>query len=85
MGFTGILTLFIPAQVGQRMFNHFGLLHCLNILTIYSVPKAYFAIKRGDVKTHKTAMILLYIGGIIVTGSLAILAPGRFLNTLIFH
>ena len=85
MGITGILTLFIPAQVGQRIFNHFGLLHLLSLLTIYSVPKAWFAIKRGDVKTHKSAMIKLYIGGIIVAGSFAILAPGRYLHTLFFN
>ena len=85
MGITGILTLFIPAQVGQRIFNHFGALHLLSILTIYAVPRAWFAIKRGDVKTHKSAMIKLYIGGIIVAGSFAILAPGRYLHTLFFN
>ena len=85
MGITGILTLFIPAQVGQRIFNHFGLLHLLSILTIYTVPKAWFAIKRGDIKTHKNSMIRLYIGGIIIAGSFAILAPGRYLHTLFFN
>jgi uncharacterized membrane protein len=85
MGFTGILTLFIPAQIGQRIFNHFGVLHLLSFLTIYSVPKAWFAIKRGDVKTHKSAMIKLYIGGIIIAGIFAILAPGRYLHTLFFN
>jgi uncharacterized membrane protein len=50
MGITGVLTLFIPAQVGQRIFNHFGLLHLLSLLTMYSVPKAWLAIKRGDVE-----------------------------------
>jgi uncharacterized membrane protein len=85
MGLTGILTLFIPAQVGQRIFNHFGLLHLLSILTIYTVPKAWFAIKRGDVKTHKNSMIRLYVGGIIIAGSFAIFAPGRYLHTLFFN
>jgi uncharacterized membrane protein len=85
MGITGILTLFIPAQVGQRIFNHFGALHLLSILTIYAVPRAWFAIKRGDVKTHKSAMIRLYIGGIIIAGGFAILAPGRYLHTLFFN
>jgi uncharacterized membrane protein len=85
MGITGVLTLFIPAQVGLRIFNHFGLLHLLSLLTMYSVPKAWLAIKRGDVKTHKSAMIQLYIGGIIVAGSFAILAPGRYLFTLFFN
>ena len=85
MGITGILTLFIPAQVGQRILNHFGALHLLSILTIYAVPRAWFAIKRGDVKTHKSAMIRLYIGGIIIAGGFAILAPGRYLHTLFFN
>jgi len=85
MGLTGVLTLFIPAQVGQRILNHFGLLHLLSILTIYTVPKAWFAIKRGNVKSHKYSMISLYIGGIIIAGGFAILAPGRYLHTLLFN
>jgi uncharacterized membrane protein len=84
MAFTGALTLFIPAQVGHRVFNHFGLLHLLSLLTLWSVPKAWFAIKRGDVKAHKSAMIKLYIGGIIIAGGFAILAEGRYLNYLLF-
>jgi uncharacterized membrane protein len=84
MAFTGMLTLFIPAQVGYRIFNHFGLLHLLSLLTLWSVPKAWFAIKRGDVKAHKSAMIKLYIGGIIIAGGFAILAEGRYLNYLLF-
>jgi uncharacterized membrane protein len=84
MAFTGVLTLFIPAQVGHRIFNHFGLLHLLSLLTLWSVPKAWFAIKRGDVKAHKSAMIKLYIGGIIIAGGFAILAEGRYLNYLLF-
>lgn len=85
MGITGVLTLFIPAQVGQRVFNHFGVLHLLSLLTMYSVPKAWFAIKKGDVKTHKQSMIRLYIGGIIIAGSFAIFAPGRYLHSLFFN
>ena len=84
MAFTGVLSLFIPAQVGHRIFNHFGLLHLLSLLTLWSVPKAWFAIKRGDVKVHKSAMIKLYIGGIIIAGGFAILAEGRYLNYLLF-
>lgn len=85
MGITGILTLFIPAQIGQRIFNHFGPLHLLSILTIYTVPTAWFAIKRGDVKSHKIAMIMLYVGGIIIAGGFAIFAPGRYLHSLFFN
>jgi hypothetical protein len=40
MGITGNLTLFIPAQIGQRISNHFGELDLLSLLTIYLLPKA---------------------------------------------
>lgn len=84
MGITGFLTLFIPAQVGYKLFNHFGGLHLLSLLTIWTVPKAWLAIRKGDINTHKNAMIRLYIGGIIIAGSFAIFAEGRYLNTLFF-
>jgi len=84
MGITGILTLFIPAQVGHKLFNHFGGLHLLSLLTLWTVPKAWLAIRKGDIKTHKNAMIRLYIGGIIIAGGFAIFAEGRYLNTLFF-
>lgn len=84
MFLTGILTLFIPAQVGMQFLGHFGFLHLLSLLTIWTVPVAWFAIKRGDVKKHKSAMIKLYIGGIIIAGGFAILAEGRYLHQLLF-
>jgi uncharacterized membrane protein len=43
---TAIISLYMQAQVGLRMFNHFGWLHCFSILTIYTVPTAYFAAKK---------------------------------------
>lgn len=85
MLFTGGLTLFIPAEVGARILNHFGFLHLLSLVTLWAVPRAWFAIKRGNVKTHKRAMILLYVGGILLAGGFAILAKGRYLNTLLFN
>jgi uncharacterized membrane protein len=84
MGLTGVLTLFIPAYVGPRLLNHFGLLHLLSILTLWSVPRAYFAIKRGDVRTHKWSMIRLYFGGIIIAGAFAIFVEGRYLHSVLF-
>ena len=85
MGFTGLLTLFMPAQVGPTLWNHFGLLHLLSILTIWSVPRAWIAIKNGQVEVHKTAMTRLYVGGLLLAGSFAVFAEGRYLNKLIFH
>ena len=83
MLFTAIVTLFMPADVGPTIFNHFGWIHSFSFLTIYTVPTAYFAIKKGNVKVHKRKMILLYFGAIIIAGGFTFV-PGRYLHTLFF-
>ncbi|MEM6298779.1 MAG: DUF2306 domain-containing protein [Bacteroidota bacterium] len=50
---TSISTLFMPAKVGFRLFDHFGWIHGFSILTLYSVPTAYLAIKKGNVRSQK--------------------------------
>ncbi|WP_339916349.1 DUF2306 domain-containing protein [Yeosuana marina] len=83
MLFTAIVTLFMPAHVGPKIFNHFGWIHSFSFLTIYSVPTAYWAIKKGNVKAHKRKMILLYFGAIIIAGAFTF-SPGRYLHDLFF-
>lgn len=84
MGFTAIWTLFLPAEFGPRLFQHFGLLHLLSLLTAWTVPTAWRAAQRGDIRGHKSAMIKLYIGGVLIAGSFAVLGQGRYLNLLFF-
>ena len=83
MMLTGLITLCMPAQVGPQLFNHFGWIHSFSLLTLYSAPKAYLAIRRGDVKSHRNSMIGLYVGGILIAGSFT-LVPGRYLHELFF-
>lgn len=83
MLFTATVTLFMSARVGPRLFNHFGYIHLFSFLTIWTIPRAYFAIKRGDIKAHKTAMILLYFGAIIIAGGFTFM-PGRYLYQFFF-
>ena len=85
MGMTGIITLFMPSQGEFKLLNHFGPLHVLSVITLYTVPTAYRAAKNKNIAAHKSAMIQLYIGGIIIAGSWAILGEGRLLNELFFH
>ncbi|WP_296698942.1 DUF2306 domain-containing protein [Algoriphagus sp.] len=80
---TASITLFMPAEVGPQFLGHFGWIHLFSILTIYTVPTAYSAIKNGNIKTHKRKMILLYFGAIIIAGGFT-LTPGRYLNDLFF-
>jgi uncharacterized membrane protein len=83
MVLTGITTLFMQAQVGPRLFDHFGWIHSFSVLTLYSAPRAYFAIRKGQVKAHQYSMIGLYVGGIVIAGTLTFL-PGRFLHEVFF-
>lgn len=80
---TAIITLFMPADVGPRILNHFGWIHSFSFLTIYTVPTAYLAIKKGNVKAHKRKMILLYFGAIIIAGGFTFV-PGRYLYNFFF-
>lgn len=83
MMITAIITLFMSAHVGPRILNHFGWIHCFSFLTLYTVPTAYWAIKKENIKSHKRKMILLYFGAIIIAGGFTF-TPGRYLYELIF-
>lgn len=81
---TATLSLFMSARVGPVFFGHFGLIHLLSLLTIYTVPISYFAVKKGHIKKHKYSMIMLYIGGIFIAGMFALM-PGRLLHIWMFE
>ena len=83
MAATGVITLFMPAQVGPRFLGHFGYIHMFSLLTLHGVPTAYLAARRGDIKTHQREMIGLYVGGILIAGALAF-GPSRLLNNWLF-
>lgn len=79
---TSLIALLMPAHVGgYKLFNHFGWLHIFSVVTLVTVPRSYWAIKSGNVKSHKWSMILLYVGAILIAGSFTLM-PGRYLHTL---
>lgn len=80
---TAVITLFMPAAVGAQLFNHFGWIHLFSFLTLWTVPTAYTAIRRGNIKSHKRKMILLYFGAIVIAGGFT-LTPGRYLHGVFF-
>jgi uncharacterized membrane protein len=80
---TATITLFMPAQVGPRVVGHLGFIHLFSLLVFYSVPTAFINARRGDVKGHRSAMIGLYVGGLLIAGSFAFM-PGRLLHSWLF-
>jgi uncharacterized membrane protein len=80
---TGIATLLMPAEVGPRFLGHFGFIHLFSVLTLYSAPAAFIYARRGNITAHRGNMIGLYIGGLLIAGSFALM-PGRMFNDLLF-
>lgn len=83
MLFTATVTLFMEAQVGPLFLNHFGYLHLLSLLVLRTVPLAYKAARRGNIKAHKRHMISLYIGALLLAGGFTLM-PGRLMNMWLF-
>jgi len=80
---TAIITLFMPAQVGSTVLNHFGFIHLFSLLTFVTVIGAYLSVLKGNIQAHRFNMLGLYIGGIIIAGAFTFV-PGRLLHTWFF-
>lgn len=55
---TALIALLIPAGVGHQFFNHFGYLHLLSIIVLWTVPTAFLAVKKGNIKSHQRKMLI---------------------------
>lgn len=80
---TAIVALFMPAQVGPKFLGHFGFIHLFCLLVLYSVPSAYFAVRKGNIVKHKAHLMGVYVGGILIAGAFAFM-PGRLLHNWLF-
>jgi len=83
MLFTAFVTLFMEAVVGPKFLNHFGFIHLLSLLVLYTVPTSYRAIRVGNIKLHKRKMVGLYAGALLIAGAFT-LSPGRLIHSWLF-
>lgn len=83
MLFTATVTLFMSAEVGPRLLDHFGFIHLLSVLVLFTIPTAYIAARNGNVTVHRGNMIGLYVGGLLIAGSFTLM-PGRLLHGWMF-
>lgn len=81
---TALITLLMPAEVGPRFLGHFGFIHAFSLLALLNVPVAYAAVRLGNIRAHRAAMIWLYVGGILIAGAFAF-SPGRMLHAWLFR
>lgn len=79
MLFTAVITLFMSAELGPTLLGHFGFIHGFSLLVLVSVPGAYLAARRGNIRRHRLSMLGLYAGGLLLAGGFALM-PGRMLH-----
>lgn len=79
MTVTAVSSLFIRQINGGA----FSFIHILSGLTLVALPMAVHAARRHRVKDHRGHMVGLFVGALIVAGSLAFL-PGRLMWAVFF-
>jgi uncharacterized membrane protein len=69
---------------GLRMWGPFSPIHLLSIFTLVVLPIAVLNARGHKVIAHRNAMLGLFVGALVVAGSLAILVPGRVMHEVVF-
>jgi uncharacterized membrane protein len=82
MTITAIAAIFVH-EVNPSGFMGWSLIHIFVVITLVSVVSAIWAARRHDVRRHRNAMIGLYVGGLMIAGSLTFL-PGRIMHRVFF-
>ena len=82
--FSSFISLFLEAKVGHQFLNHFGWIHLLSLLTLWTVPYSFYTIKKGNVKSHQRYMVFLYWTCLLIAGVFT-LSPGRYLHGVLFN
>jgi uncharacterized membrane protein len=83
MTITAITTLFIHILMPTSPFFGLSPLHLLIPLTLFGVFGALHGAWTHNIREHKIAMIALYVGAILIAGSLTLL-PGRIMHAVVF-
>ncbi len=76
MTMTAIVTFFI------RGTGHLSWLHLFIPLTLFGVIASVINLRRGNIPGHKRAMIMLYVGALVIAGVFAF-APGRLMHDMV--
>ncbi len=83
MAVTSIAALFIHAILPKGPFAGFSPIHLFVPLTLLGVVGALRGAWTHNVAAHRGAMLGVYIGGILIAGTLAFL-PGRIMHAVVF-
>lgn len=58
-------------------------IHLISVFTLLALASAVLHARRGRVRAHRTAMLALFFGALVVTGAFTLL-PGRIMGAVAF-
>lgn len=88
MTITAIAAIFIRAPAAWPHIDigpqfRLSFIHLFIPLTAYGVYGAITTIRRGNIAGHRNAMIRMYIGALLIAGTLSFM-PGRIMHAMVF-
>ncbi|HEY1708309.1 MAG TPA: DUF2306 domain-containing protein [Rhizomicrobium sp.] len=81
--FTAITTLWVHQLMPHGPFWGFSPIHLLVALTLFGVVGALYGARTHNIAMHQRAMLGVYIGGMLIAGTLTFL-PGRIMHAVVF-
>ncbi len=83
MTVTALSTLFIHQLMPNGPFWGFSPIHLLILLVLFGVVGALRGAWTHNIAMHRSAMLGVYIGALLIAGSLTLL-PGRIMHAVVF-
>jgi uncharacterized membrane protein len=83
MTVTSIAALFVQSLMPNGPFFGFSPIHLFVPLTLFGVVGALRGAWTHNVAMHRSSMISVYVGGMLIAGSLTLL-PGRVMHSVVF-
>ena len=83
MSVTSIAALFVQSLMPKGPFLGFSPIHLLVPLTLFGVVGALRGAWTHNIRMHRSAMIWVYVGGLLIAGGLTLL-PGRIMHRVVF-
>jgi uncharacterized membrane protein len=82
MAATSIAALFVH-EINPDGWMGWSPIHLFIPLTVFGIVGGLLAIRRGDIRRHRRAMLLTYFGALVIAGAFTFL-PGRIMHAVVF-
>ncbi len=87
LGFVWMLAMVVAAVSSFfihtiRTFGPYSPIHLLSIVTLVAIPVALLAVRAGNIRRHRFALLTLFWTALVGAGLFTLL-PGRLMNALL--